>query len=132
MNFLNSCNVIQVIKTFGSYAKQIHRHIERDGEVDKAPSRGCLPHSCFLLTQCLFSDICNIPFCFFCLSLFLVSWPSVQEALGLAQTEQDELKEKLEKIQSDAQAEQAKMAAEIEDLSQTKTTLEERLIELIR
>ncbi|XP_058266430.1 FYVE and coiled-coil domain-containing protein 1 isoform X2 [Hemibagrus wyckioides] len=56
----------------------------------------------------------------------------VQEALGLAQSERDELKEKLEKIQSDTQAEQTKMAAEIEDLSHTKTTLEERLIELIR
>ncbi|KAK3518816.1 hypothetical protein QTP70_014873, partial [Hemibagrus guttatus] len=56
----------------------------------------------------------------------------VQEALGLVQTERDDLKEKLEKVQSDAQAEQTKMAAEIEDLSHTKITLEERLIELIR
>ncbi|MCI4387760.1 hypothetical protein PGIGA_G00077880 [Pangasianodon gigas] len=56
----------------------------------------------------------------------------VQEALALAETERDKLKEKMEKVQSHAQAEQIKMAAEIEDLSHIKTTLEERLIELIR
>lgn len=55
-----------------------------------------------------------------------------QVALALARTERDELKEKMEKVQSDAQAEQIKMAAEIEDINHTKTTLEERLIELIK
>ncbi|XP_046725451.1 FYVE and coiled-coil domain-containing protein 1 isoform X2 [Silurus meridionalis] len=56
----------------------------------------------------------------------------VEEALAVVQTERDELKEKMEKIRSEAQVEQIKMAAEIEDLSHVKTTLEERLIELIR
>lgn len=108
---------------FGYYAKQKRRLIQRDGEVDMAPSRVCLsPSNCFLLTQCLFLTLAS--------SLF--SWSSVQEALALAQTEKGELKEKVEKVQSDAQAEQIKMAAEIEDLSNTKTKLEERLIELIR
>ncbi|TSL61155.1 FYVE and coiled-coil domain-containing protein 1 [Bagarius yarrelli] len=56
----------------------------------------------------------------------------MQDALALAQRERDVLKEKLAKVQSDARAERIKMAAEIEDLGNTKTTLEERLIELIR
>ncbi|KAM9445032.1 FYVE and coiled-coil domain-containing protein 1 [Clarias gariepinus] len=56
----------------------------------------------------------------------------VQEALALAQTERDELKEAVEKLQSETKAEQIKMAAEIDDLGHVKTTLEERLIELIR
>uniref|UniRef100_W5K243 FYVE and coiled-coil domain-containing protein 1 n=1 Tax=Astyanax mexicanus TaxID=7994 RepID=W5K243_ASTMX len=60
------------------------------------------------------------------------SLKSAEEALMVAQKEQEEMREKLEKVQGEAQAEQFKMAAEIDDLSSTKSTLEERLIELIK
>ncbi|XP_035377198.1 FYVE and coiled-coil domain-containing protein 1 isoform X3 [Electrophorus electricus] len=57
---------------------------------------------------------------------------STEEALAVAQRERKELVEDLEKVQSDAQAREFKMAAEIEDLGCIKSILEERLIELIR
>ncbi|XP_062871723.1 FYVE and coiled-coil domain-containing protein 1 [Trichomycterus rosablanca] len=55
-----------------------------------------------------------------------------EQTLGAVQQESDELKVKLPKVLSDAQTKQLRMAAEIEDLTQTRSTLEERLIELIR
>ncbi|KAK1803265.1 hypothetical protein P4O66_004053 [Electrophorus voltai] len=58
--------------------------------------------------------------------------PSAEEALAVAQRERKELVEDLEKVRSDAQAREFKMAAEIEDLGCIKSILEERLIELIR
>ncbi|XP_066528587.1 FYVE and coiled-coil domain-containing protein 1 [Hoplias malabaricus] len=57
---------------------------------------------------------------------------SAEETLGLVQKECEVLREQLVKVQSEAEAQQLKMAAEIEDLGHTKTTLEERLIELIK
>ncbi|XP_072553437.1 FYVE and coiled-coil domain-containing protein 1 [Salminus brasiliensis] len=57
---------------------------------------------------------------------------SAEDALRVAQKEQEELGEKLEKVVSEAQAQQLKMTAEIDDLGHTKSTLEERLIELIK
>ncbi|XP_076840632.1 FYVE and coiled-coil domain-containing protein 1 isoform X2 [Brachyhypopomus gauderio] len=57
---------------------------------------------------------------------------STEEALAVLQRERKELMETVEKIRSDAQAREFKMAAEIEDLGCTKSTLEERLIELLR
>ncbi|KAI4894239.1 hypothetical protein NFI96_025427, partial [Prochilodus magdalenae] len=57
---------------------------------------------------------------------------SAKEALGVVQKEREELRDQLDKVQSEAQTQQLKMAAEIDDLSRTKSTLEERLIELIK
>ena len=47
-------------------------------------------------------------------------------------TVSEELRERLEKTEAEKQSDHQKMTAEIEDLSGTKTTLEERLIELLR
>ncbi|KAL7864145.1 hypothetical protein AOLI_G00155650 [Acnodon oligacanthus] len=55
-----------------------------------------------------------------------------EEALGVVQREREELSEKMDMVKSEAQAQQLKMTAEIDDLSLTKSTLEERLIELIK
>ncbi|KAM7410060.1 hypothetical protein PAMA_001491 [Pampus argenteus] len=44
----------------------------------------------------------------------------------------EELKQKLTTVEADKQSQFLKMTAEIDDLNRTKTTLEERLIELIR
>uniref|UniRef100_A0AAY4CB59 Uncharacterized protein n=1 Tax=Denticeps clupeoides TaxID=299321 RepID=A0AAY4CB59_9TELE len=53
---------------------------------------------------------------------------STEEALCVEREERQRLKEKAEQLDTEA----VKMAAEIEDLSNTKTNLEERLIELIK
>lgn len=57
---------------------------------------------------------------------------STKEALGDVQHEKDELKQKLDQILMENQNQQLRMEAELDDLSQTKCNLEERLIELIR
>uniref|UniRef100_A0A671NDF7 FYVE and coiled-coil domain containing 1a n=1 Tax=Sinocyclocheilus anshuiensis TaxID=1608454 RepID=A0A671NDF7_9TELE len=48
------------------------------------------------------------------------------------QKERKELKQKLDQVLTEAQNQQLRMSAELEDLGQTKVNLEERLIELIR
>ncbi|XP_030228473.1 FYVE and coiled-coil domain-containing protein 1 [Gadus morhua] len=57
---------------------------------------------------------------------------STEEALTALRTVSEELRERLEKTEAEKQSDHQKMTAEIEDLSGTKTTLEERLIELLR
>lgn len=57
---------------------------------------------------------------------------STQDAHLAAQALCEELKQKLDAAEADKQTQTMKMAAEIDDLNRTKTTLEERLIELIR
>ncbi|XP_026055533.1 FYVE and coiled-coil domain-containing protein 1-like isoform X2 [Carassius auratus] len=57
---------------------------------------------------------------------------STKEALSEVQKERKELKQKLDKVLTEAQNQQLQMSAELEDLGQTKVNLEERLIELIR
>lgn len=42
------------------------------------------------------------------------------------------MKQKLDQVLTETQNQQLQMSAELEDLSQTKVNLEERLIELIR
>lgn len=118
---------------------EIKKHRKRwsRGEGSQQAPSASYSTKCFLLTQSLFFFICNLSLVhrFIISSLcsrLRFSWPSMQEALAQVQTERDELKEKIEKVHSAAQAERIKMAAEIEDLIHTKTTLEERLIELIR
>ncbi|TRY67976.1 hypothetical protein DNTS_035544 [Danionella cerebrum] len=49
-----------------------------------------------------------------------------------AERERDEMKQKLDQVLIEAQKEHLQFTAELEDLGQTKTNLEERLIELIR
>ncbi|KAA0706649.1 FYVE and coiled-coil domain-containing protein 1 [Triplophysa tibetana] len=57
---------------------------------------------------------------------------STEEALGDVRCEKEELKRKLDQVVTETQNQQMRMAAELEDLCQTKNNLEERLIELIR
>ncbi|XP_051517805.1 FYVE and coiled-coil domain-containing protein 1-like isoform X2 [Myxocyprinus asiaticus] len=57
---------------------------------------------------------------------------STKEALSELQEEKEVLKQRLDQVLTDAQNQHIRMAAELEDLGQTKSNLEERLIELIR
>ncbi|CAM4676081.1 unnamed protein product [Leuciscus chuanchicus] len=57
---------------------------------------------------------------------------STKEALSDVQKEREELKQKLDQVLTETQNQHLRMSAELEDLSQTKVNLEERLIELIR
>ncbi|XP_048033150.1 FYVE and coiled-coil domain-containing protein 1 [Megalobrama amblycephala] len=57
---------------------------------------------------------------------------STKEALSDVQKEREELKQKLDQVFTENQKQHLRMSAELEDLSQTKLNLEERLIELIR
>ncbi|KAK7888923.1 hypothetical protein WMY93_024483 [Mugilogobius chulae] len=57
---------------------------------------------------------------------------SAKDALLAAHAQCEELKHKLETAEVEKQSQILKMSAEIDDLNRTKTTLEERLIELIR
>ncbi|XP_071403032.1 FYVE and coiled-coil domain-containing protein 1 [Centroberyx affinis] len=57
---------------------------------------------------------------------------SGEDALSALQKVHEELKQKLDKAEADKQSHHLKMSAEIDDLSRTKTNLEERLIELIK
>lgn len=57
---------------------------------------------------------------------------STKEALSDVEKEREELKQKLDQVLTENQNQHLRMSAELEDLSQTKVNLEERLIELIR
>ncbi|KAK7132716.1 hypothetical protein R3I93_019067 [Phoxinus phoxinus] len=57
---------------------------------------------------------------------------STKEALSDVQKEREELKQKLDQVLTETQNQHLRMSAELDDLSQTKVNLEERLIELIR
>uniref|UniRef100_A0A673IU29 FYVE and coiled-coil domain-containing protein 1 n=1 Tax=Sinocyclocheilus rhinocerous TaxID=307959 RepID=A0A673IU29_9TELE len=75
------------------------------------------------------------PVIFVCIIMnfyFLFLSFSTKEALSEVQKERKELKQKLDQVLTEAQNQQLRMSAELEDLGQTKVNLEERLIELIR
>ncbi|XP_051515440.1 FYVE and coiled-coil domain-containing protein 1-like isoform X2 [Myxocyprinus asiaticus] len=55
-----------------------------------------------------------------------------KEALSELQKEKEKLKKSLDQVLTDAQNQHLRMAAELEDLGQTKSNLEERLIELLK
>ncbi|KAM4628769.1 FYVE and coiled-coil domain-containing protein 1 [Polymixia lowei] len=57
---------------------------------------------------------------------------SAEDALSAVEKTCEELRQKLDKAEADKQNHHLKMSAEIDDLSRTKSYLEERLIELIK
>uniref|UniRef100_A0A673IXL8 FYVE and coiled-coil domain-containing protein 1 n=1 Tax=Sinocyclocheilus rhinocerous TaxID=307959 RepID=A0A673IXL8_9TELE len=83
-------------------------------------------------------EVCKLiigPVIFVCIIMnfyFLFLSFSTKEALSEVQKERKELKQKLDQVLTEAQNQQLRMSAELEDLGQTKVNLEERLIELIR
>lgn len=63
---------------------------------------------------------------------FIFSLSSADEAHIALQKVCEELKQKLNTMETDKKSQYLKMTTEIDDLNRTKTILEERLIELIR
>jgi len=55
-----------------------------------------------------------------------------EDALSALRNISEELRDTLEKTEAEKQSERLQMCAEIDDLSRTKSTLEERLIELLK